>query len=251
MKRLLQLVLHAWALALLLPAQSFEVASVKPSKSESQSSSWNTYGGGRIRMENISLKRMIEIAYDVRDYSLSGPAWLDSERFDVSATAAEGTLQDQHGPPMARFPLPMLRSLLIERFGLVVHQEPKPLSGFGLIVARKLPESHPMPLQGNSSVNSDVNSEGGRMTATNASMEQIADFFARQLGQPVQDLTGQTEVFDVKFRWTPDERSAEATADAPSIFTAVQEQLGLKLRPQKVTVQVLVVDHVERTPTEN
>jgi uncharacterized protein (TIGR03435 family) len=198
-------------------------------------------------MENISLKQMIELAYGVKDYSLSGPAWLDSEKFDISATAPEGASQDQHGPVLERFPLPMLRSLLTERFGLTVHREAKSMAGFGLLAGKKPPESHPMPPQGNSSVNWG----DGKMTSTNASMAQIADFFGRQLGQPVQDLTGLQGTFDLKLLWTLAERSADASADAPSIFTAVQEQLGLKLQPQKVTVEVLVVDQVERFPTEN
>jgi uncharacterized protein (TIGR03435 family) len=91
----------------------------------------------------------------------------------------------------------------------------------------------------------------GKLTTTNVSMKQLADFFSRQLGQPVEDSTGLIGVFDLKLEWTPDEHSQDTTKDAPSLFTAVQEQLGMKLQPGKVNVDILVVDRVERSPTEN
>jgi len=226
------------SLACVLAAQSFEVASIKPNNSGSHSSRWNTNDGG-VRAENISLKQMIELAYDVKDYSLSGPAWLDSERFDVQAKPP-GRMTDEVFAPM-------LRSLLADRFRLALHRESKEISGYALLLGRKPPQPHSMPKEGGS----HMNWSDGKLTATNASMKQLADFFSRQLGQPVEDSTGLTGVFDLKLEWTPDERSQDATKEAPFLFTAVQEQLGLKLQPRKVNVDVLVVDRVERNPTEN
>ncbi|HEY7336609.1 MAG TPA: TIGR03435 family protein [Bryobacteraceae bacterium] len=233
----------AWlALPGALIAQSFEVASIKPNDSGSYHSSSNTNDGGW-RAENVSLKQMIEFAYDINDYALSAPDWLDSERFDVQAKSPV---------PMRGkdFEL-MLQSLLADRFGLTTHREPKQISGYALVPSKNPPTSHPMPAEAHSSMNFSSNAEGGKMTAKDASMQQVADFFARQLRQPVEDMTGLSGAFDLNLQWTPDDQTRQATGDTPSLFTAVQEQLGLKLRPQKVTVQVLVVDHVERKPTEN
>ncbi|MBV8843632.1 MAG: TIGR03435 family protein [Bryobacterales bacterium] len=219
-------------------AQSFEVASIKSNNSGSRNSSWNTNDGG-VRAENISLKQMIELAYDVKDYSFSGPAWLDSDRFDILAKAPARMKSELFAP--------MLQSLLAERFGLKVHREPKSVAGYALLAGKKPPESHEMPKEGGSS----VNWSSGKMDAKNASIRQIADFLARQLGQPVEDQTSLKGAFDLKLTWTADDPLADAAADAPSIFTAVQEQLGLKLQPAKVIIDIVVVDRIERMPTEN
>jgi len=226
------------SLACVLAAQSFEAASIKPNNSGSHNSRWNTNEGG-VRAENVSLKQLIELAYDVKDYSLSGPDWLDSERFDVQAKP-QGRMTDEMFAPM-------LRSLLADRFRISVHRESKEISGYALLLGKKPPQPHSMPKEGGS----QVNWSDGELTATNASLKQLADFFARQLGQPVEDSTGLMGVCDLKLEWTPEERGQDATKDAPSLFTAIQEQLGLKLQPRKVNVEVLVVDRVERIPTEN
>lgn len=238
MKLVVRILPIACSLACILAAQSFEVASIKPNNSGSHSSHWNTNDAG-VRAENVSLKQMIELAYDVKDYSLSGPAWLDTERFDVQAKPPRQMTNELFAP--------MLRSLLADRFGLVVHRESKEISGYALLLGRKPPQPHSMPKEGGS----HMNWSDGKLTAMNASMQQLADFFSRQLGQPVQDSTGLMGVFDLKLEWTPDERSQDSSKDAPSLFTAVQEQLGLKLQARKVSVDVLVVDRAERNPTEN
>jgi uncharacterized protein (TIGR03435 family) len=126
----------AFSLASALAAQSFEVALIKPNNSGSHNSRWDTNDGG-VRAENISLKQMIELAYDVKDYSLSAPTWLDSERFDVQAKPP-GRMTDELFAPM-------LRSLLADRFRLVVHRESKEISGYALLLGRSLRSPTPCP----------------------------------------------------------------------------------------------------------
>jgi len=220
---------------------AFEVASVKPNHSGSGNSSTNATKG-RITIENQSLKQLIERAYNVRDFSFSGPAWLDTERFDIAAKPPDGT-------PPSQF-LPMLQNLLVERFQLVVHRKQETRSGYALMLAKadakleKAPDGQP----------SSTSSGRGTMKATATSMVYFAGMLARELNQPVQDMTGLTGTYNLKLDWSPDPSPSDTAKDlpsGPSLFTALQEQLGLKLRPQKVEVEVLVVDSAQRVPTEN
>jgi uncharacterized protein (TIGR03435 family) len=181
------------------------------------------------------------MAFDVRDYSLSGPSWLESERFDIVGKIPAGA---------ARTQIPaMLHALLKSHFGLAFHWEPKELSGFALVAAAKGARINPVePADESGNETSD-----GRIRARHISMEQFARLLERALDRPVQDQTGMPGVFDFALDWTPDEAPAAATEDvpAPSLFTALQDQLGLRLRAQKVTVRTLAVDRIERVPSGN
>ncbi|MBZ5675272.1 MAG: TIGR03435 family protein [Acidobacteriia bacterium] len=216
--------------------QSFEVTSVKPNKSGSNSSHTSTTDHG-ITAENVSLKQLIQRAYGVADYSLSGPVWLGDDKFDIAAKQPDGTPKGQTRT--------MLQSLLAERFGLAVHFEQKSLSGYALIAGKKPPVLHDKP----AGAGTNTNTGRGTIKGTNVSMADLAGLLSRQLDQPVQDQTGLPGVLDISLEWSPD--PAQADDRATSLFTALQEQLGLKLQAQKVTVEVLVVDHAERVPTEN
>ena len=190
-----------------------------------------------ITAENVSLKQLIERAYGVADYSLSGPAWLGDDKFDIAARQPDGAPKGQMRT--------MLQSLLAERFGLAAHFEHKSLSGYALVAGKKPPVLHDKP----AGAGTNTNTGRGTIKGTNVSMADLAGLLSRQLDQPVQDQTGLPGVLDISLEWSPD--PAQADDRASSLFTAVQEQLGLKLQAQKVTVDVLVVDHVERVPTEN
>jgi uncharacterized protein (TIGR03435 family) len=219
--------------------QSFEVAIVKPNNSGRNSSTSDT-DNNSLRAENISLKQLIERAYGIADYSLSGPAWLGDARFDIAAKQAAGTPKGQM--------LLMLRSLLAERFGLAVHHEPKPRSGYALVLGKKPPTLHEK--LADAGVHTTFGP--GKLKGTNVSMSDLAGILSRQLNEPVQDQTGLPGVFDLSLEWNSELTQTDTASDRlSSIFTAVQEQLGLKLQAQKVTVDVLVVDHAERVPTEN
>ena len=216
--------------------QSFEAVSIKPNTS----GSFNSHGHSDnllINLENYSLKQIVLDAYSLKDYALTGPSWLDDVRFDVVAKVPDKA-------PSKQIPL-MMQSMLAERFGLKGHREPKMISGYALIAGKK-----PPVLQESQGGGSNTNTNNGKLTGTHVSMEKLADILSRLIRQPVQNQTGLAGVMDIQLEWTPEQ--ADPTAEgAGSIFTALQEQVGLKLQAQKITIDVLVVDHIERVPTEN
>jgi uncharacterized protein (TIGR03435 family) len=206
-------------------------------------------------MRNTTLQVLIFIAYGVEDYSLSGPDWLNAVKLDVvaklPASAAGLSPEDRR-----RITNAMWQSLLAERFKLKVHREEKAVAGYALVVAPGGPkmrrvESPP----GRTSVTQ------GRITAQSAPVGQIAQSAMGALGNlaPVRDMTGLSGNYEFNLTWTPEDKllaGADNTSTAPddrppSIFTALQEQLGLKLEPRKFPIQTVVVDHVEKVPTEN
>jgi uncharacterized protein (TIGR03435 family) len=221
---------------------AFEAASVKPNTSNSGSSS--SHGSkGQIVFTNLTLKRLIERAYNVKPFQVTGPGWVENVSFDIAAKYPPDTSNDDR--------LLMLRTLLEDRFKLAVHRTSKEMPGFALVVAKGGFKLKPVEPGG-----SGTDSNGGRvrtMTATKTSMAQLADFVARSLGETVVDKTGIVGVYDFELRWTTDEQNPDGVdaASAPSLFIALQETLGLRLQPQKVPVEIVVVDHVERVPIEN
>jgi uncharacterized protein (TIGR03435 family) len=227
--------------------KAFEVASIKPNTSGTGNSSTHT-SKGQIRMENVSLKQCIETAFDVKDYSLSGPSWLDNARFDILAKPPSAST------PWSGFGLPpdfraMLQALLADRFKLAVHRETRVVSAYALVTDKKGAKIQPVEEAGPSGMSSGR----GLLAGTRVSMAQFADLLSGNLDRPVKDLTETKGVFDIKLRWTPDE-TQPAESDNPaaaSLFAAVQEQLGLRLEARKLPIEILVVDHVEKVPTEN
>jgi uncharacterized protein (TIGR03435 family) len=228
------------------PLPSFEVAAIKLDKSGSYSSHWSDHSG-KMFATNISMRALIERAYGIRDYQISGPEWLKSDRYDIEAEAPASIPKDQL---KEQFPL-MLQSLLSERFKLTFHREEKVLPVYALVVAKDGPKLTPIKNDGHSSSNSNR----GHLSVQAGSSMQIADALSHPLDRPVIDKTGLSGVYKCELEWTPDDNQAtpanQASDSGPSIFTAVQEQLGLKLVPQKAPVEILVIDHVERIPTEN
>jgi uncharacterized protein (TIGR03435 family) len=233
-------------LALSAQTPSFEVASIKPNRTADGSSSTRR-GLGQVTMENVSLKKMTLMAYgipDDREYALSGPDWLTSERFNVLAKYPADTPDAQVRA--------MLQNMLADRFKLALHKETRQLPTYALVLAKggsklKLAEGG----------DSRTNGRPGRLEATKTTVQKLADLLARMMGCPVLNETGLTGAFNFTLEWTPDETirlGAEPpppSAGGPSIFSALQEQLGLKLEGRKGPVDVLVVDRVERAPTEN
>ena len=175
---------------------------------------------------------------------MTGPDWMENVHFDIAAKYPPDTRNEDR-------PL-MLRTLLEDRFKLSVHRESKEISGYALVVAKgglKLKPVEP----GGSGANS--NSDGVRTTlkATKVSMADLADFAARRLGAMVVDKTGIDGVYDFELSWANEDlNSTDAGADAlPSFVCRLQEKIGVRLQPQKVPVEIVVVDRVERVPTEN
>ena len=230
-----------WIVCWLIAGQGFEVASVKPSTSDSRSPSGMSTGHGRIDAKNVTLKRCILGAYGVGPHQISGgPDWLDTDRFEILAKA-EQPIDDDAALVV------MLQSVLAERFKLVLHRETRSVSALVLDVAKGGPKLEKAE-GGRSTTNSSNGSGGLTIDARNTDMSSFARILARHTDLPVVDQTGLEGVFNLKLHWTPDRvTSSDRTApDGPSLFTAIQEQLGLRLRAQKAPVEVLVIDHSER-----
>jgi uncharacterized protein (TIGR03435 family) len=242
------LLLAAWAFGQIAPPPAFEVASIKPSQAE-PGSSGIFEDKGRINAKNCTLRRCIRGAYNVPEtLILGGPKWIDDERYDIEAKAA--------GPAGGHEMMIMLQSLLAERFNLVFHRETRPMSGYALIVAKSGLKAQPSVPDGKSR----TNARRGGIDAQGCTMADLALKLSEAVHLPVADMTAAEGRFDFKLQWNPDDgqarppsgdKSASAMVDAgPSIFAALQEQLGLRLESRKVPTEVLVIDRADR-PSEN
>ena len=230
---------------------SFEVASVKPNRSNAPPA--GLVGGQRngLTLTNLTVRELIVKAYKLQNFQLSGgPGWIHSERFDVVArTVRESTVDEKWQ---------MLQVLLNDRFQLEVHAETRVRQGYTLVMARKDRKFGPSLRQSPApcGVGAAMPCGGlaiGRFGDLSARSLPMTDFAGRALtfilGQTVRDGTGLTGNYDIDLKWRPETAGlppSGASRDQPSIFAAVQEQLGLKLDPQKGPVRVLVIDHVER-----
>jgi uncharacterized protein (TIGR03435 family) len=226
----------------------FEVASVKlhTAASPSTGRSGVEETPGLVRIEDLSLKSVIGIAYGVKNFQIEGPGWLDTVHVDVTAKPPTGY---QHAQLQV-----LLRGLLTDRFKLVVHHESREVPAFALVVAK-----------GGSKLHEATKPRGfftarpGLIQGARVSTAELASALARMLGHLVADETGLTAMYEVKMEWTPDQASPVTNADeqstapepGPSLLTAVNDQLGLRLQTRKVSADLVVVDHVEKTPAEN
>jgi uncharacterized protein (TIGR03435 family) len=168
----------------------------------------------------MPLKQVVMMAYDLRDFSYSGPDWMEGARFDIVAKPPSPVNRDEMKV--------LIRSLLAERFKLVIRRETKVLPVYELMVAKGGLKITAVP-PGPSSTNSNTNSGKSTLTAPKMTMASLADWLSGRLDRPVGDKTETSGAFDVKLEWSRDD-SPSADPDAgPSIFTALQEQLGLRL----------------------
>jgi uncharacterized protein (TIGR03435 family) len=240
----------------MLTAQpSFEVASIKPSDPDSQLKI-DYAAGGRLIVTHATLRFLIKIAYDISDDQITGgPGWINSTRFDVQAKPAapiagdpQTMTKDQllmfHAPTRLR-----LQKLLADRFQLEMRKESKPMPIFALVVAQAGPK---MKLD-SSPGDAELKTGDGRgvLTATRVGMSALAGFLNEgQTGRPVTDMTGLTGKFDFRLEWTPDPSlggapAAPADPGGISIFTALQQQLGLRLDPRTGASDYFVVTRAE------
>jgi uncharacterized protein (TIGR03435 family) len=235
------------ALSSFADAQSlaFEVASIRPRNSADagQGRSSIDSAPGSLTIRNASLSSSIEWAYHVMDYQIAGPAWLRTEKYDITAKAA--------GAPMDQL-RQMLQTLLAERFQLRFQRESKELPVYALVAAKSGPKLHKADPVGNTG----MKGENGSYVFRDTSMPQFAEDLSTlsQVDRPVLDRTGIPGGFDFDLKFgenNDDLKRALITGDGASIFTLIQEQLGLKLEARKGPVEMLVIDRVERAPTEN
>jgi uncharacterized protein (TIGR03435 family) len=251
---------------------SFEVVSVKENRSNVEGQRMRMEPGGRVAVTNTPLRTLIQIAYGLLPQQLTGgPAWIDSTRFDIVAKAGERLPPSPPGGPPGPAQL-MLQRLLAERFKLVVRGGKRELQIYALTVAREDGRLGPaisaakvdcaarMAAFGRGEAPPPPQSEcsitgaPGRVSARGASMAMFARaVLATAVERIVEDRTGLTGGFDFDLAFAADPGSASGTSVGSvdeSIFTALEEQLGLKLRPVGAPVDVLVIDRIER-PTED
>jgi bla regulator protein blaR1 len=251
---------------------SFEVASIKPNNSGDNRVMFRN-NGGRFTIVGATARMLIQQAYRIRDFQLSGgPGWIGSDRFDIEAkpeNVADMTPE--------RMPL-MLQGLLEERFQLRTHKETKEVPIYELVVAKEgsklksVPEP-PRPTPGAApgpapSPNGPMPPGAfrigrGEMMGSGIPIENFVQSLSSMLGRVVVNRTGLTGFFDFQLHWTPDagetgpfgpvpsvQPPAPADPSGPTIFTALQEELGLRLESSKGPVDVLVIDSIEK-PSEN
>jgi uncharacterized protein (TIGR03435 family) len=249
---------------------AFEVVSIKPNDSSDGGGSMHIQPGGRFQAINYPVIGLIVSAFSTDERLLfssqvvGGPDWVKSANFDIAAVA------DSSGPVDAQqfgSQLPaMLRSLLEQRFALKVHTELRQLPVYALVLSRKDGRLGPnlsrtnvdcrIPQRETASprrIPCGMRFAFGTFSAGSITMEQVSRMLSGATQQIVLDQTGLIDRFDVELRWVADlgaPGSGAPVSDAPSIFAAVEEQLGLKLESTKAPVSVVVIDHVER-PTPN
>jgi uncharacterized protein (TIGR03435 family) len=223
-------------IALAQPAgPSFEVASIRPNQSGSEESVVNLADTGRLNVTNATLRTLIRNAYGIQnDQITGGPKWLDTDRYDIQAKTAEPIRGEQEES--------LMQNLLAERFGLKIHRETRDLPVFVLLLGKDGPK-----FQENTGANGSFRTSRGpgrvELAVTRATLAQLGGILGRQVGRVVQNKTGLNGYYDFRLEWNP-----EQTADSsiPSIFAALQEQLGLRLESAKGPVDILVIDHLEK-----
>ncbi len=217
------------------PAPRFEVASVRPSQPGVDGTAI-LCESGRFTVYHNTLKSLIQLAWRVRDVQVTGgPGWIDSDQFYIAAKGDPAATDNQCGA--------MVQALLMDRSKLTLQRETRQLPVYGLVVDPKGPKFHASA----ASARPDMTGGPGQLKATKISTGILAQSLSRQLDRPVLDLTGLTGRYDFALEWTPEGDTAGA---GPSIFTAMQEQLGLRLETKTGPVETLVIEHVEK-PKEN
>ena len=222
-------------------AQSFEVVSVKQSNDASTGSDIDS-NNNLFKARNVTLQRLIAMAYGVEDYRVDGPGWLGSERYDVDAKFPAGV--PMVGPKGDAAFRAMVQDMLANRFGLLAHQSQKTLAVYGLVVAKsglKISEVK----EGSSDSSSHNNSYSGTRVTTS----RFAEFLSRKADLPVVDMTGLKGSYTFALDWTPDLSDENPSWEA--LREAMETKLGLRCENRKAPIEIVVVDHAEKAPTAN
>jgi uncharacterized protein (TIGR03435 family) len=221
----------------------FEVAAIKRGDPSSRNGALRL-GGRHVRLENQTVEWMTAFAFGVQKEQIVGaPDWVSTERFDVDG------VPDVEGQPNMNQLQGMLQNLLTDRFGLKMHREQREMGVYAVRIANGGPRLK-RSLGDPNGVPNQTGGGKGHMKFTNNSMAEFALGMQFFLDRPVVDRTGLEGRWDFELTWTPDETRVTDPNAPPGLFTAVQEQLGLKLEPVKAPADVLVVDAVEK-PSAN
>jgi uncharacterized protein (TIGR03435 family) len=218
---------------------TFEVASIHPNQAGAEGSVIDLPETGRLRVTNATLKTLIRAAYGIQNDQISGgPKWLDSDRYDIEARTSGPITEDQDQP--------LLQSLLADRFRLKTHREQRELTVYGLMLAKNGP-LFSKSTGTSSSIHTNHGPGESRIAVTGISIGQFAGMLGNRMGRIVTDKTGLSGNYDFTLVWDPDSTPGSTF---PSVFAALQEQMGLRLESQKATVPVLVIDSADH-PSDN
>jgi uncharacterized protein (TIGR03435 family) len=267
-------------------APAFEVATVKPNKSGQQFMRMGGGANGRFEATNVPVRLLIRNAYQLQDFQIVGaPSWINDTRFDVIAKMPDGIVLTP-GPPPGPMAL-MMRTLLADRFKLATHTETREMPVYALVLARSDGKLGPKLTPSAADCSAGLGARGrgapappqpgeplpcgmmiglGNLRGGAMPIEQFALSLSQFVGRTVLNKTGLMGVYDFSLTYTPEQmpgggapggnpgsplvNGQAVDLNGPSIFTAVQEQLGLKLDSQRGPVEVLVIDRVEQ-PTED
>lgn len=227
----------------------YEVASIRPSNQEAGRSSINT-GNGDLHISNATVKQIMMSAYDVRDFQIAGgPRWIETDRFDINANSdrqpSSNAQRDQNQERM--------RNLLEDRFQIRIRRENREQSIFALVVTRTGAKLQPADSsKGNSGTNTNTSNGRGKLVATATPLDNLARVLSGITGRHVANRTSLEGAFDFTLEWSSDlDQSQAGNSEAgPSIFTVLQEQLGLRLESTRGPVEVLIIVRAEM-PSEN
>lgn len=222
----------------------WEVVAVKPDDPNSTEAGFWLHDR-RLEIKGKTAEQLLLYGYALHESQvLNAPDWMRTERWQVEGVAG------MPGQPNRKQMESLVRKLLAERFGLVMHHEQREMRVFALAVAKGGPKMTPSADDPYAPMHENDQEEGGQATMRlkNVSMDELAGMLMRLfLDRPVVDQTGLTQRYDLQLKWTQDETRAPMDGSAPpELFTAIQEQLGLKLEPVKAPADVLVIDKVER-----
>jgi uncharacterized protein (TIGR03435 family) len=226
---------------------TFEVATIKPAAPSPDGHTHINYPpDDRFSAINITLLALMQWAYSMPEKQiLDGPPWLGSTRFDIQAKADNGDqIKSLSSEQVSELKRRMVQALLADRFHLKLHQETRTLPAYDLVLAKGGSKLQPSQSNGKSIGTGRTYFNGQGLTIT-----LIAEELSKITGRVVVDKTGLSDRYDFKLQWSADDAPVTDNS-APSLFTAIQEQLGLKLEPAKEAAPVLVIDHVD-PPTPN
>jgi uncharacterized protein (TIGR03435 family) len=243
---------RAWQAASLL---EFDAASVKPSDPDSRNGTVvNVTPGGALHVVNATLKDLIQTAYDVRSFQIEGgPRWTDAAKYDIEATPGPRPRNASAAQGWTDVRLEF-QALLKERFHLQLHRETRIAPVYSIVISKGGVKAS--GLSATQSPHRGINAGQAAMQGEAASMQDLASKLSRLLGRPVVNNTNVKGNYDFKLEWTPDSGPAAPggppaeTTPGPSLFSAIQEQLGLRLEAAKGPVEMLVIRDAKK-PSQN
>jgi uncharacterized protein (TIGR03435 family) len=225
----------------------FDVASVKPNNNSEGVIRFAIQPGGRLVVTDIPVKQLIRAAYTLQLYQIvDAPSWTESERFDITGVTERELDDNITWSPGGKYALVqlMMQSLLADRFNFRAHFEERQGQVYGLVLDDRERAAKGLAPAKACGTDCGMQIGSGTLRAPNVQLPLFAELLSQLTGRPVTDETGLVGPFEINLRWTPE--SQEATSDAPSLFTALSEQLGLRLDARRGPMRMLVIDSVDR-----